>query len=62
MDVSAIAALSTSMSMAEAQQSAAVSVMKEVMDTQEAQAAALIQNLQAVNFTPAFGSKLDVLA
>ena len=61
-DVSAIAALSTSMSMAETQQAAAISVMQKVMDSQEMQAVSLIQDLQAANPAPSFGHKLDVYA
>ncbi|MCI9576794.1 MAG: putative motility protein [Clostridiales bacterium] len=61
-DVSAIAAASIGMSMAQTQQAASISVMKKVMDSQETQAAALIENLQAANPAPSFGHQLDVLA
>lgn len=56
MDVSSIAAMSTSMHLAQTQQAASVSVAKKAMNLQETQSAALIQTMQASNH------QLDVLA
>lgn len=56
MDVSTIAAASTSLHMAQAQQEASVSVLKKAMSAQETQSAALIQTMQTSNH------QLDVLA
>lgn len=61
MDVSAIAAMSTSMHMAQAQEAVSVALMKEVMNSQEAQVSALVNDLQAANPAPSFGHQLDVL-
>lgn len=60
MDVSAIAAMSTSMHMAQTQEAVSVALMKEVMNSQEAQVASLVNDLQAANPAPSFGHQLDV--
>ena len=49
MDVSAIAAMSTSMHMAQTQEAVSVALMKEVMNSQEAQISAIVNDLQAAN-------------
>lgn len=61
MDVSAIASMSTAMHMAQTQEAVSVALMKEVMNSQEAQVASLVNDLQAANPAPSFGHQLDVL-
>lgn len=62
MDLAAVGQISTQMHMAQTQQAVGVSLTKKVMDTQETQAAALIESLEAAVPTQSFGHKLDVLA
>lgn len=59
MDVSSIAAMSTSLSMAETQQGVAIAMIKETMELQENLAANLVENMQDL---PSFGHKLDIRA
>lgn len=60
-----IAAWSTSFSMAQTQQAVEITMLKKVMEMQETQAQALVENLQAVTVAaapaPSFGHRLDML-
>ncbi len=60
-----IAAWSTQYSMAQTQQAVEIAMLKKTMETQEAQALALVENLQTATAAapaPSFGHQLDILA
>jgi len=59
MDTSAIAALSTNMSMARIQQDVGATMLRKTMDIQQASSDTLIQGMNAA--PPSFGHKLDIL-
>lgn len=61
MDISAVAAYSTQMKLADVQQQASVAILKKAMNMQEASAAALVEDIKAAN-PPAPGTRLDVYA
>lgn len=58
MDLAAIGAISIGMHQAETQQAVNVSLLKKTMDSQEAQALNLIDNMMPAQ---SFGHQLDVL-
>ena len=62
MDPMAIAATSISMHQAQVQQAVGVSLMRKVMDQQEQQAAAIVENLQKAIPSTVPGSHMDILA
>lgn len=59
MDTSAIAAASTSMSMARVQQDVGTTMLRKTMDIQQASCDSLIQSMSSV--APSFGHRLDIL-
>ena len=59
MDTSAIAALSTSMSLSRVHQDVGTTMLRKTMDIQQATSDALVQSMNTV--TPSFGHQLDVL-
>ena len=59
MDVTAAAAASIAMHQSQLQQAMSISVMKKVMDSQETQGAALIEELRQAAPPPA-GQQLDI--
>lgn len=61
MDVMGIAAMSMSMSEAKLTQGVAIATMKNAMESQEAQAAQLLEMLNTAQ-PPAFGHQLSVYA
>ena len=62
MDPMAIAATSISMHQAQVKQAVGVSLMRKVMDQQEQQAAAIVENLQQAIPSTVPGSHMDILA
>ena len=62
MDPMSIAATSISMSQMQLQQSVGVSLMRKVMDQQEAQAAAIVEDIQQAIPSTVPGSHMDILA
>ena len=59
MDTSAIAALSTSMSLSRVQQDVGTTMLRKTMDIQQAASDALVQSMNTV--APSFGHQLDIL-
>ena len=62
MDVMSVAAMSVSMHQGQLQQAVSVSLMREVMDQQTAQAAALVEDIAQSVPSTVPGSRLDILA
>jgi hypothetical protein len=62
MDVMSVAAMSISMHQGQLQQAVSVSLMREVMDQQTAQAAALVEDIAQSVPSTVPGSRLDILA
>lgn len=62
MDVMSVAAMSISMHQGQLQQAVSVSLMREAMDQQTAQAAALIEDMAQSVPSTVPGSRLDILA
>ena len=62
MDVMSVAAMSISMHQGQVQQAVSVSLMREVMDQQTAQAAALVEDIAQSVPSTVPGSRLDILA
>ena len=58
--VSSIASASIALSLAQTQQAAGVAVTKKIMEQQELQGNAIIQQMQQL--PPSFGHQLDILA
>lgn len=61
MDALSVGAMSIAMHQSQLQQAVNLSVMKKVMNLQETEAAALIENLQEA-LPPSSGHQLDILA
>ena len=62
MDVMSIAASSIVMHQEQVQEAVGVSLMRKVMDQQEMQAAALVENIQQAIPSTVPGSHMDILA
>ena len=62
MDVMSVAAMSISMHQGQLQQAVSVSLMREAMDRQTAQAAALVEDMAQSVPSTVPGSRLDILA
>lgn len=62
MDMMSIAATSVMMAQQQLQQSVDVSLMRKVMDQQQAQAAAIVEDIQQSVPPTVPGSRMDILA